>query len=350
MEILIIKMSSLGDVIQTLPVIQALKAAFPDSRIHWLVEEAAEPIVRLHPGVDRVLVSRRRGWGEDWRFPARWPRAIEEVLGLVRELRRLRYDVAIDFQGLLKSGIWMQLTQASRKVGFDGTREWSHLFLTERASPVHPDLHAVERYLHLAEAVGGGAFEVDFGISLPADAHERLRTVLEGAGGKGDVPYAVIAPAARWETKHWGEAPFAELADRLMEDLNLQVAITGVWEDRHKVERIRQRMRHPAMDLAGKTDSHVLMALLQGARVVVSVDSGPMHLAAALGRPVVALFGPTAPWRTGPYGRGHRVIRPTVSCSPCFRRRCPRRVCMEQIRPSEVMEAVIEVVNRGAGA
>jgi 3-deoxy-D-manno-octulosonic-acid transferase/heptosyltransferase-1 len=348
-EILVVKMSALGDVIQALPVIPALKATFPGARIHWLVEEAAEPIVRLHPSVDRVLVSRRRRWGKDWRHPDRWSQVIEEVLGLVRQLRRPRYDLAIDFQGLMKSGVWMHFAEASRKVGFDGVREWGHIFLTERVSPLHPDLHAVERYLHLVAWIGGEIEGVDFGICPPPDARRRLRKVLQRNGWGGDAPYAVIVPTARWRTKRWEETSFAEVADRLAQDLDLRVAVTGVRQDRSIARGILRRMRHPAVDLAGETDVVTLMALLEGARVVVSVDSGPMHLAAALGTPVVALFGPTAPWRTGPYGRGHRVIRSPSSCSPCFRRLCSRRTCMDRIRPREVVEAVAEVVSREDG-
>jgi heptosyltransferase-1 len=128
------------------------------------------------------------------------------------------------------------------------------------------------------------------------------------------------------------------------------VAVSGALQDRSLAEMILERMRYPALNLAGRTDLGTLIALMAGAAVVISTDSGPMHLAAALGTPVVALFGPTAPWRTGPYGKGHKVLRAAVSCSPCFLRRCHTRRCMRQIGPEQVLEAVREVLEEKAQA
>ncbi len=344
MEILVVKMSALGDVIQALPVIPALKQAFPEARLHWLVEEEAEPILRSHSGVDRVLVSRRRGWARELRNPSQWASALRGVGELVSQLRGIRYDIAVDLQGLLKSGLWMGLAPARRKVGFNGTREGSHLFLTERVPVAYPDMHAVERYLSLVEAIGGVTNRVDFGLIPSEEARGRLRGLLQEAGWEPGTPYVVLVPGARWATKRWGEVSFAQVADGLHRTLGLRVAITGVSADRPLARRILQGMREQALDLTGRTDLPALMALLAGAKAVVSTDSGPMHLAAALGTPAVCLFGPTAPWRTGPYGRGHRVIRAAVSCSPCFRRQCPHPICMDRIRPEEVEEAVGEVV------
>jgi lipopolysaccharide heptosyltransferase II len=265
-------------------------------------------------------------------------------------LRATQYDIAIDLQGLLKSGVWMGLAPARRKVGFNGTREGSHLFLTERVPIGCRDMHAVERYLSLVEAIGAIPSRVDFGLSVSEVARSRLRGMLRKEGWGPGTPYAVLVPGARWETKRWGAASFARMADRLQGTLGLHVAITGVPADRPLAAGILARMREPVLDLTGRTDLPALMALLAEAKVVVSTDSGPMHLAAALGRPAVCLFGPTAPWRTGPYGKGHRVIRAAVSCSPCFRRRCSHSICMGRIRPEEVEEAVMDVVKAKAKA
>ncbi len=344
MKILVVKMSALGDVVQSLPVVHALKQGFPQSTIHWLVEEAAEPLVRSHPDVDRVLVSRREKWGRDIRDPRKWRRAGSEIRALKEQLQRKQYDLAIDLQGLLKIGLWMGLSSAHRKAGYDGTREWSHRFLSEKIKGLDFDLHAVERYLVLVEALGGRPAPARFGLSVSEKAREEARRIREADGWDPSAPYAILVPAARWETKRWGEAPFGILADRLVGELGLRVAIAGVGADRPLGEAIRMRMRGAALNLAGRTDLTTLMALLEGARVVVSTDSGPMHLAAALGTPVVAMFGPTAPWRTGPYGRQHRVVREEMACSPCFRRRCSTKQCMKNIRPEAVAEQVEDVI------
>jgi heptosyltransferase-1 len=347
-DILIVKLSALGDVVQALPVVRALKTAFPQARIHWLAEETAAPIVRLHPGVDRVLVSSRRKWGRDWRYPFQWLEMFREIGGLTRQLRGPRFDLILDLQGLFKSGVWTRIARASLKVGYNG-REGSQLFLTERIPVVDPDQHAVDRYMHLAEVVGGRTEEVCFGLASSPAARTRSWELFQSAGGQIDYPYVVVVPTARWETKLWSAARFAVVADRLIEQFALQIVFTGVDSDRAAILQIVQRMQHPAVNLAGKTDLEEMTALLENARLVISVDSGPMHLAAALGRPVVALFGPTAPWRTGPYGRGHRIVRALLSCSPCFRRECAHKTCMTSIDSVEVIAAVSGLLGDSAG-
>lgn len=338
---MIIKMSALGDVVQALPVIPLLKERFPGSRIHWLVEESAEPVVRCHPGVDKVLVSRRTTWPAQLGKPAAWPEAISQVRSLVSELRK-PYDIAIDLQGLLKSGIWMGLARARRKIGFRRARErLNRLFLNETVEPTKDDLHAVQRYLHLAASLGCSQMgEPDFGLRAPGEAKSLIRGLLRSRGWDPDAPWAVLVPSARWQTKRWSQLAFARLGDRLFSSLGLQVAMVGVREDIALLEGIRAKMRNPALNLAGSTNIPGLMAMLEMAKVIVSTDSGPMHMAAALGRPVVALFGPTAPWLTGPYGTNSRVVRKEISCSPCFKRRCPTRACMEGIDPEDVFTQV----------
>lgn len=341
LDILVIKMSALGDVIQALPVIPALKERFPGSRIHWLVEEAAEPVVRCHPGIHRVLVSRRSAWPRDLRKPGAWPMAMSQIRALVAELRR-PYDLAIDLQGLLKSGIWMGVAKARRKVGFKGARErLSRLFLNEAIGGINAELHAVEKYLQLVARLGCSKVErPEFGLRAPREAMARMRSLLASKGWDPDGPWAVLVPCARWASKRWSQAGFARLGDRLVKDLGLQVALVGLGQDKPLLEGITAGMRNRAVNLAGSTDVLSLMAMLEMAKVVVSTDTGPMHMAAALGTPVVALFGPTAPWRTGPYGSNSRVVRQEMSCSPCFRKRCSTRSCMESIDPEHVLDQV----------
>lgn len=341
MDILVIKMSALGDVIQALPVISVLKEGFQGSRIHWLVEEAAEPVVRCHPGVDRVLVSRRSAWPKQLRRPETWPAAISQIRALVSELRK-PYDLAIDLQGLLKSGIWMGLAKAQRKVGFRWARErLNRLFLNEAVGGINGELHAVEKYLQLTAWLGCPKVKKpEFGLRAPQESKSRMRSLLASQGWDPDSPWAVLVPSARWPSKRWSQMGFAKLGDRLAGSLGLQVALVGVGQDRPLLEGIRGKMLNRSLNLAGSTDIPALMAMLEMAKVVVSTDSGPMHMAAALGTPVVALFGPTAPWRTGPYGTRNRVVRREMSCSPCFRKRCATKYCMESIDPEDVFRQV----------
>jgi lipopolysaccharide heptosyltransferase I len=338
-RILIVKLSAIGDVVQSLPALEAIKRTFPESAVDWVVEEAAAGILEGHPLIDRLLVSRRRSWVRMLRSPSRFREAAGAIRGFLRELRREPYDIAIDLQGLLKSGIVIGLARARRKIGFDRARELSWLFLNERLPAYDVERHALERYLDVARYLG--AKDPAAVCALPIErelAAMRERLGREIAPGKRVV---VINPIARWETKLWREDRFALLADRLSSERNAAVIFTGGAPDRAATERIRRMMKQPALDWTGETSLKELAALARLADLFITTDTGPMHLAAAAGGRVVALFGPTAPWRTGPYGEGHVVLRKDTDCSPCFRRSCDRGMrCMTGITVDEVMKSV----------
>jgi lipopolysaccharide heptosyltransferase II len=266
-------------------------------------------------------------------------KALGEIVGFLRQLRERRYDIAIDLQGLLKSGIIIGLARAKRKIGFDLTREMSYLFLNERLPAYDKEKHALERYLDVARYLG--AIDLSPSCTLPI---ERERVVM-GARTAGLVKdgrrLIVINPVARWKTKLWDEGKFARLADRLVTERHSVVIFTGSPDDRAITERIRGMMRENSVNWAGETTLRELAALASLADLFITTDTGPMHLAAAAGARVVALFGPTAPWRTGPYGPGHEVVRKGTACSPCFRRTCDVGVrCMEEITVEDVMERI----------
>jgi lipopolysaccharide heptosyltransferase I len=338
-RILIIKLSAIGDVVQTLPALEAIKRAVPDSAIDWAVEEEAADILQGHPLIDRLLISRRKRWFSLLGRPATFREGCRDIIAFLGELRSRRYDIAIDFQGLLKSGILIGLCRSGRKIGFAGARELSWLFLNERLPAYDPEKHAVERYLDVARHLG--AVDPPASCTLPID---RERTaVRERLAGevKAGARLVVINPMARWRTKLWQEEKFAELADRLIAERNAAVIFTGSAADREVIARIRGRMRGPALDWSGGTTLRELAALAERADLFITTDTGPMHLAAAAGGRVVALFGPTAPRRTGPWGTGHTVVRTDIECSPCFGRTCSIGVrCMTGITVDDVLNAV----------
>jgi lipopolysaccharide heptosyltransferase I len=339
MKILFIKLSAIGDVVQTLPTLEAVKKTFAGSEIDWVVEEAAAGILEGHPLIDRLLVSRRKTWTHMLLHPATFTRAVGEIAGFLHQLRERRYDIAIDLQGLLKSGIIIGAARAKRKIGFDRTRELSYLFLNERLPAYDREKHALERYLDVARYLG--AVDPSPTCTLPI---ERERVVMKARTAglmKDGRRLIVINPIARWKTKLWDEGKFARLADRLVAERHAMVIFTGSSDDRPITERIRGMMRENAVNWAGETTLRELAALTSLADLFITTDTGPMHLAAASGARVVALFGPTAPWRTGPYGPGHEVIRKGTACSPCFRRTCDVGVrCMEEITVEDVMERI----------
>ena len=171
MEILIVKLSAIGDVIHTLPSLEALRAQYPESRITWLIEEGALDIIRDHPCLDDIIVSKRKKWIKGIVRPTRCVQTIRECISFFKELRGKDYDIVIDFQGLFKSGILTVLSGGKRRLGYDGTREFSSLFLNERVPPIDPDVHAVERYLHLAAYLGTKVNR--HGFFIPINEKER---------------------------------------------------------------------------------------------------------------------------------------------------------------------------------
>lgn len=343
MKILFIKLSAIGDVVQTLPALEAIKKSYPDSIISWVVEEAAAGILEGHPFIDRILVSRRKAWIRMLKNPLTIFSALRSLIGFIRTLRDTRYDIAIDFQGLLKSGIIMGLVRAERKIGFDKTREFSNLFLNERLPKYDIERHALDRYLDVARHLG--ATDVRAACTLPIE--RELLTVAEKVAQltKNGKRLVAVNPVARWKTKLWSERKFAELADRLISEKNAVVVFTGSPDDRNVIDRIIGMMKEKALNWAGETNLKELAALAKLSDLFITTDTGPMHIAAAAGAKIIALFGPTAPWRTGPYGGDHIVIRKGLVCSPCFNRRCNKGVrCMEEITVEEVLEKVNEKI------
>jgi 3-deoxy-D-manno-octulosonic-acid transferase/heptosyltransferase-1 len=346
MNILIVKTSAIGDVTHTLPALHCLRRHYPRARITWLVEEAAAELLAGHRGLDRVLVSRRKRWSAALGCGAGAARqAAAEALAFVGALRDTRYDLLLDFQGLLKSGVLVALARAERKVGFGrgmAHAEGSWLFLNERIPAVDMDIHALDRELHLLRAIGVATPEVVFDLPISESHRQKVAKLLERGGLDHRRPLVAINPQATWPTKLWFEDRFAELADRLQER-GCAVVFTGSPADRPVIARISGGMKRAPLNLAGETSLLELAALYQASRVVVSTDTGPMHIAAAAGARVVAIFGATAPWRTGPWGDQHLVLRTELDCGPCLKKSCERDLaCMRGISVEMVERAVAE--------
>jgi lipopolysaccharide heptosyltransferase I len=347
MNILIVKLSALGDVVQTIPAFEALRNHYPAAYISWLVEEGAAELLEYYPGLNEVYVCQRKSWLEKLRQPELWPAVALDIIRFSRRLRSRYYDVIIDFQGLLKSAIWVGLARGARKIGFDGTREGSWRFLNERLPPYDPDRHALERYLDVTRYLGAEVENVLVRAPWTSAEEHKFRKRLNQVTRNGETPLVVCHPMSRWQTKLWPQAKFARLAAEMVERLQATVVFTGSAEDRDEIEAVLHEASDSGIyNWAGTTNLRELAYLCKRATVVISTDSGPMHLAAVLGTPVVALFGPTAPWRTGPYGHMHRVLRMERDCSPCFQRNCETVECMTAIEVDDVFGAVVEQLDK----
>jgi len=345
MKILIVKLSSLGDVIHVLPVLAPLRQHFSDVRITWLVEEDAAQLLTDHPLIDRVLVVPKKRWLNDLSRASRLITCFGEVGRFIRELRSERYDLVLDFQGLLKSGVLACLARSERKRGFYPGREWSHVFLNERVPYPAVTLHSVDRYLALIESLGCSCRIPQWTIPIRQVHRDRVAVFLEANGITRHRPLILLHPGTRWKSKNWPELSWAELGVLLNQE-NCQLVLTGSNGDRALVQSIKAARTFAAVDASGLWSLAELAFLQSQADVVVTPDSGPMHLAAAVGTPVVALFGPTDPDRTGPYGTaGHRVLVKPVACRPCFKRTCATCECLTALTPEEVCGAVRDVLS-----
>jgi len=334
-RILLIKPSSLGDIVHAMPTLAVLRERFPQAEVTWLVKRQWAPLVQVIAGVDRVCVVDQgmMGW-----------------LGRVPELRAARFDLVVDLQGLFRSGAMARLTGCGRRVGFANAREGSPLFYTKRVAVPSASMHAVDRYLLVAEALGAARpTEPTFDFMERPENREAVETMLARAGIAPSSAWVAMNVSARWETKRWPPQHFAEAADRLAERYGVQVVLMGGPAERPESLAVMERMRTKAVDLTGQTPVGWLPGLLRRASLLLTNDSGPMHIAAAVETPVVALFGPTDPIRTGPYGQGHVVLSYAVECRPCLRRECTRPValeCLTAVQPEEVVQAVMRRLGR----
>ncbi len=358
MKILIVKLSAIGDVIHTLPALALLRQCLPESSLDWVVEEKAADILAGHPQLEKVMVSGRKRWMHDLGRPSRWLAVCREAASFIRELRADRYDLVIDFQGLFKSAVLVVLSRGACKIGYGKTRELSYLALSRRIEPPPAELHAVDKNIGLVEAVlkqkgisingreahGKGSsryhYSASDGMAMPGEQDKaRVDALIHAGLTDRTSPLILVNAPAGWSTKRWDVQKMAAMADRLISTYNAGLIYTGSAADAAYIDGIISRMRCQAVNAAGKTTLKELACLIGKARLFVTTDSGPMHLAAAVGTPVVALFGPTAPWRTGPYTERARIVRTQAPCSPCYKKRCDSMICMNEIGVDQVMEA-----------
>jgi heptosyltransferase-1 len=330
-NILIVKLSAIGDVVHALPVATALKEAFPQARLTWVVEKAAYELVADHPAIDSVII-----------FEKSRCRSLSGLLnylpGFTQQLKMGRFDLALDLQGLFKSGGIAFLSGASERLVYCHARELSARLSRKVCGP-HQHGHVVEQYLDVVRAVGGPVTQVDFGIRFNELEVQAAKRILSENGWRGE-SYVTLVPGANWPNKRWPTLKFAQLAECLHEQ-GITCLITGGSGDRILTEEIRSKAKVSFLDLTGQTSLKQLAWVLKNAQVTVGGDTGPMHLSVAVGTPTVALMGPTDINRNGPYGFGHRAIVTSRDCVGCWRRKCEKGLdCLAAISVEEVYQAV----------
>jgi lipopolysaccharide heptosyltransferase I len=329
-NICIIKPSSLGDVVHSLPILPALRRQFPIARISWLVNRPLQSLLAGHPDLDRVIVFDRGG-------PGISPRGVLASTRLFRRLRKERFDLAIDLQGLLRSALMTAATRASLRVGMADAREGAGWFYTHRVAASRLKLHAVERTVGVAAALGIANPEPLF--LLPIGQDDR-RFALQALAPLPR-PRLILNPGARWLTKRWPPEHFAAIARRAVAEFGAGLIAVGAPADRHLALELRSHLGSlPLLDLSARTTLLQLAALAREADLFVSNDTGPLHLAAAAGASVVGIYTCTNPRLTGPYGPRAATVQSCVWCAPSFRRTCHRLECLAELSPQRVWPVV----------
>ena len=315
MKVLILKPSSLGDVIHALPVLRLIKLRHPQSQVYWWADMDRLPLVEGDPDLAGVIPFDRKRWGriQHW----------GELLSSVRAIRAHRFDWVIDLQALARSSLIAWFANGRFTVGLSDLREAAPAFHDVSVPRPSPAAHAVDWYLAVLPALGVPVhWDFEWMPPRPGVAEALLRKwpqLLERRN------WVLFQPGARWASKRWPPERFAEVARLLaLRDARLRFGVLGGPGEREAGEIVARAVPGACLNLAGETTLHEMVEWVRLSRLLVTNDTGPMHVAAALKTPVIAVFGPTEPRRTGPYGQAQRVLQAReLPCVPCFKARCP---------------------------
>lgn len=333
-QILLVRRSSLGDIIMALPALAAVRRHFPRAHLAWLVEEQFADLLRGHEYLDEVITIRRYSA----RQPGKW---LRETRSVGRYLRERSFDMAVDLHDLFKSALMCYLSDAPRRLGFEngflGLPGWR---MINEVVPCRQGTHAVDRALQMASYLGARPEPIEFRLPIQPEARAWAKEFVATVALTGQ-PLVGLVLGTSQANKCWPPEYFAELTQRLREEGRAEVVLIGGPAEREQERQVQSALTVPAASAVGKTDLKQLAALLAQTTAVVAGDTGALHLAVALERPVVGLYGPTSPVLTGPYGPPHIVLWDQLPCSPCkCRPTCRDYHCMRQLTPPRVAKAL----------
>ena len=332
MKILLLKPSSLGDVIQALPVLRLLKRHLPAAEIFWWIDSNLAPLLEGDPDLAGVVRFERRRWAA----PRHWP----EMLRSIRWMRAQKFDWVIDLQCLARSGAFAWLANGQFLIGLDEVREGARGFYDVAVRRASFHTHAVDWYLAVLPRLGVPVHKNFQWLPERPEVAAAVKRKWRTDGAR----WIALQPGARWPDKRWPAEHFAELARRLAADYSdARFAVLGVAGDKPLGEIISRSAPGRCLNLCGQTSLPEMVEWLRLCDLMITDDTGPMHAAAALGKPLVALFGPTEPRRTGPYGHLESALRIDLPCSPCMKAHCvyeKPNECLKAISPAMVFERV----------
>ncbi|MDQ0203459.1 lipopolysaccharide heptosyltransferase II [Pectinatus haikarae] len=336
-NILIIKLSAIGDVIHALPVAAAVKKTWPDCHLTWVVSPVAADIVNDCPAIDEIIIFDRKKLNSPIDF-------LKYMKPFSARLNKRRYDISIDLQGLLKSALIAWLAHAAEKVGYTDMREGSGIISTPLSGKNHNG-HIVERYLDVVRRLGGNADNPVFPLGITEDNIAKARSLLfENKVNLSD-PYVVLVVGANWPNKRWPASYFAELIDWCCGKKIIPLLAGAGKTDRLIADKIKNLTQNNTVDLVGQTALKELAFIIKNASATVGGDTGSLHMAAALGKPAIMIMGPTDANRNGPYNQKNNYIEVAYDCRHCWKRKCRfNRDCLASIEPQQVINKLTAVL------
>lgn len=326
---------------QTLPLLPVLKERFPHAEISWVINSELADLLKGHPHLDHLIRYERRGGIAGWR-------------SLLHELKRKRFDLVFDLQGLLRTGVMNWATRAPLRVGLETAREGSHLVCNQIIPDSGKHVPAHLRYWRVAEALGLGNAPRETYVPIRNEDHQWVRDQLAQLQG----PILAIHPGARWRTKRWPVEKYAAVAAKAVRNYGFSIVLLGSPQEfpyAAQLEQVLYRLLPgaPVLNMAGSTTLKQLAAVLSTTDVLLSNDSGPMHLAAGLGVPVVGIFTCTSPIRSGAPGEQHEWVTTNLSCAAKYKKKCPYRgkkhmACFEEISTERVWQSFLRLMEKNA--
>jgi len=332
-KILIVLHGSIGDVIRALPLAKLLRKGFPKAYLAWSVEPAARPLLEGCPELDEIILFDR---GRSWR--AWWPFLVK--------IRSRRFDLVLDLQRHLKSGVISRYSGAPQRIGFhrSDSKEFNWLFNNQRIERFGESISKLDHYLKFADYLGIDRSPVGWEFVVTAEEKVAVAEHLSPVRRR----FAVLFVGTRWPSKQWFPAQIAECARWLQAEQQLDVVLLGAKEDQTIAREAMALASGPVIDLVGRTSLREALGIIERADVAVGPDTGLMHIAAAVGTPVVSLWGATDPQRTGPYGFSELAIQGQAPCVPCRRRQCAiGRICMQSITKEQIVAKVEQALRGG---
>lgn len=350
-RILIIKPSSLGDVVHALPLVHAIKRVYPGSYIGWVVQKSFAGILENDPDIDELIPISIPSTSDP---NATWRSYFFSAAALLTTLRRFRstfrsgpYDISLDLHASFRSGLMCLMNPDASRVGFSDARELNTLFQGILVTCCEHEVHAVDKNMSFARYLGIKPLPDDYRLEVGTRSRESAATFLGSNGVSESDAIVYVNPCGRWTTKLWNVRSWARVSRLLAEQEGLRVVLGGAPEDLPYLRKIHELSGSVCLISAGRLNLAESAALLEQSSIYVGVDSGPMHIASFVKTPAVALFGPTDPAKVGPYGDGHVIVRrDKLSCLGCRKRSCENPRCMDEIDPDEVARVCFRVLQR----